>query len=121
MKRITFGERVIASAGYDALRAVMELEFTQTGNVSRFHNVSEEIWYGLKRADFPDRFFQKYIRGRYEECRISYSPLIRQSGEGRGARQERSSAGTVSYERGESRQSAGKRESAALEAPRRQV
>lgn len=67
MRRITFGERVIASAGYDALRAVMELEFTQTGNISRFLNVSEEIWYGLKKADYPDRYFQTHIRGRYEE------------------------------------------------------
>ena len=67
MRRITFGGRVIASAGYDALRAVMELEFTQTGNISRFLNVSEEIWYGLRMADYPDKYFQKHIRGNYEE------------------------------------------------------
>lgn len=71
MRRITFGEKVIASAGYDALRAVMELEFTQTGRVSRFHNVSEETWYGLKNADFPDKYFQKNIRGKYEEHRLA--------------------------------------------------
>lgn len=71
MRRITFGEKVIASAGYDALRAVMELEFTQTGYVSRFQNVSEETWYGLKNADFPDKYFQKNIRGRYEEHRLA--------------------------------------------------
>lgn len=73
MRRITFGERVIASAGYDALRAVMELEFTQTGSISRFHNVSEEIWYGLKKSDFPDKYFQRHIRGRYEEYRLTGS------------------------------------------------
>lgn len=67
MRRITFGEKVIASAGYDALRGVMELEFTQTGNISRFLGVSEEIWYGLKMADFPDKYFRTHIRGRYEE------------------------------------------------------
>lgn len=67
MNRITFGERVIASAGYDAQQAVMELEFTQTGEVRRFEGVSEEIWYGLKNSDYPDRYFQRNIRGKYEE------------------------------------------------------
>lgn len=71
MRRITFGGKVIASAGYDALKAVMEMEFTQTGGVTRFYNVSEETWYGLKNAEFPDRYFQKNIRGRYEEHRFA--------------------------------------------------
>ena len=67
MKRITFGERVIASAGYDAQRAWLELEFTQTGKISLFMAVPEEVWYGLKNADFPDRYFHRNIRGKYEE------------------------------------------------------
>lgn len=67
MERITFGERVIASGGYDAQQAVMELEFTRTGQIRQYVGVSEEIWYGLKAADFPDRYFQRNIRGKYEE------------------------------------------------------
>jgi len=70
MKRITFGEKVIASAGYDALCAILELEFTRTGQVSQFFDVTEEVWYGLKNADFPDRYFQRRIRGRYPERRL---------------------------------------------------
>lgn len=70
MYRVTFGERVIASAGYDALRAIMELEFTRTGQVTRFEDVAEEVWYGLKNADHPDRYFQRHIRGKYEERRL---------------------------------------------------
>lgn len=67
MNRITFGERVIASGGYDAQQAVMEIEFTQTGQIRQYEGVSEEIWYGLKNADYPDRYFQRNIRGKYEE------------------------------------------------------
>lgn len=71
MKRFYFGERIIASAGYDALCACLELEFTQSGCIHHFYNVSEEVWYGLKNADFADRYFQKNIRGKYEEHRIN--------------------------------------------------
>lgn len=74
MRRITFGSRVIASAGYDALRAVLEVEFTQTGRIQRFYNVTEDMWYGLKRAEFPDRYFQKNIRGCFEESRMMGNP-----------------------------------------------
>lgn len=70
MDRITFGERVIASAGYDALCAILELEFTRTGQVSQFYDVTEDVWYGLRNADFPDRYFQRRIRGRYLERRL---------------------------------------------------
>lgn len=69
MRRIVFGERIIASAGYDALRACLEVEFTQTGQITRFWNVPEDVWYGLRNADYADRYFQKNIRGRFgEQC-----------------------------------------------------
>ena len=67
MDRITFGEKLIASGGYDAQMAVMEIEFTQTRRVIQYVGVSEEIWYGLKASYFPDRYFQQNIRGKYEE------------------------------------------------------
>lgn len=67
MKRITFGERVIASGGYDAQKAMMEIEFTQTGQIRQYEGVQEEIWYGLKNAENPDRYFQRNIRGQYAE------------------------------------------------------
>ena len=67
MERITFGERVISEAGYDAQKAIMEIEFTQTGQVTRFEGVSEEVWYGLRNSENADRYFQRNIRGQYEE------------------------------------------------------
>ena len=70
MYRITFGERFIASAGYDALTMELELEFSQTGQVSLFLDVPEEIWYAFKTADYPYKYFQKNIRGKYEEARL---------------------------------------------------
>ena len=70
MYRCTFGGVVIASAGYDALRRLLELEFTQTKHISLYYDVSEEVWYGLKYARSADRYFQEYIRGKYEEERL---------------------------------------------------
>ncbi len=68
MQRITFGK--ITSAGYDALRMKLELEFRPTGRIIVFLDVPEEVWYGLKNADSPDRYFQRYIQGRYLEERL---------------------------------------------------
>ncbi|MBO4291647.1 MAG: KTSC domain-containing protein [Lachnospiraceae bacterium] len=67
MNRITFGERVIASAGYDAQKELMEVEFTRTRQIRQFVGVQEDIWYGLKNSEIPDRYFQRNIRGRYAE------------------------------------------------------
>jgi len=67
MKRITFGEKVIASAGYDAQRAWLELEFTQTGKTILFISVPEDVWYGLQNTDFPDKYFRRHIRNKFEE------------------------------------------------------
>lgn len=69
MYRITFGERIIASAGYDALRKELEVEFTKTGKVCLFCDVDEDAWYGLKFSDCPDKYFRKCISGRYLEQR----------------------------------------------------
>lgn len=70
MDRITFGERLIASAGYDVLRGELVVEFTRTRQVCLYQDVTEEIWYGLKYAEYADRYFQKNIRGRYEERKL---------------------------------------------------
>ena len=63
----TFGGIVIASAGYDPQTMQMKLVFTQTKEVSLFHDVPEDVWYGLKCARSADRYFRDYIRGKYEE------------------------------------------------------
>lgn len=70
MNRITFGTKLIASSGYDAQMAVLVIEFAQTGQVIRYMDVSEEIWYGFKTSYFPDQFFQHHIMGRFEEHRL---------------------------------------------------
>ena len=67
MNRITFGTKLIASGGYDAQMAVLVIEFAQTRQVIQYIDVSEEIWYGFKSSGFPDRYFQYYIMGKFEE------------------------------------------------------
>ena len=67
MYRCTFGGIVIASAGYNPQTMQLELKFTQTGGISLFHDVPEDVWYGLKFARSADRYFRDYIRGKYEE------------------------------------------------------
>lgn len=67
MKRCRFGGRVIHSAGYDAQCEVLEIEFTEDGEIWQYQEVSEEIWYRLKQGDTPDFYFQKYIKGHYPE------------------------------------------------------
>ena len=67
MYRSTFGGIVIASAGYDPQTMRLELEFTQTKEISLFNDVPEDVRYGLKYARSADRYFRDYIRGKYEE------------------------------------------------------
>ena len=67
---VTFGERLISAAGYDALMMELKVVFTRTGDVCLYRDVSEDVWYGLKFAELPDRYFQKCIRGRFEEHRL---------------------------------------------------
>ncbi|MBP5282343.1 MAG: KTSC domain-containing protein [Lachnospiraceae bacterium] len=70
MKRTVFGEKVIASAGYDPLTRELEVEFARLGEVYLYTDVDEDAWYGLKFADYADTYFRKYIRTKYTGHRI---------------------------------------------------
>ncbi|MBR1930455.1 MAG: KTSC domain-containing protein [Lachnospiraceae bacterium] len=71
MFRFKFATMTIASAGYDAQRALLEVEFAQDGQIIRYYEVPEELWYRFKRESSPDIFFHKFIKGCYVEKRIS--------------------------------------------------
>ncbi|WP_169582510.1 MULTISPECIES: KTSC domain-containing protein [Microbacterium] len=64
MRRRALESGAIASAGYDADVAVLELEFT-SGEVYRFYAVPPSIHRGLIGADSAGRFFREHIRDRY--------------------------------------------------------
>jgi hypothetical protein len=55
---------VIASAGYDAGTAVLEIEFT-SGDVYRYFAVPPSVHRGLLSADSAGRYFARHIRHVY--------------------------------------------------------
>lgn len=55
----------IASAGYDALCAILELEFCSGGEIWQFYDVPEQVWYEWRRTEAAQSFFHTHISGRY--------------------------------------------------------
>lgn len=70
MLRCKFAARTVASAGYDAQYAVLEVEFAQDGQVMQYLGVPEDLWYRFRRETWPDDFFHSNIKGCYTERRI---------------------------------------------------
>lgn len=62
--------RVITSAGYDAQLQLLEIEFASDGQIWRFENVPEEIWYQFRKHHLPEMFFRNFIMGHYPEYRM---------------------------------------------------
>ncbi len=70
MHRLRFGGAAIAAAGYDAQCALLEIEFTQGGQIWQYVDVPEETWYRFRSEEGPDMFFHRHIKGYYDEKRI---------------------------------------------------
>jgi hypothetical protein len=64
MRRDRLDSTAIASAGYDAGTAVLELKFT-SGEVYRYFAVPPSIHRGLLSADSAGRFFRESVRDVY--------------------------------------------------------
>lgn len=60
----------ISSAGYDALCAILELEFISDGEIWQFYDVPEYIWYEWRQSREAAAYFHTYIAGRYEARHI---------------------------------------------------
>lgn len=69
MERCNFFGKIIASAGYDAQCALLEIKFVKGGRLSRFCDVPEEIWYIFRCAGDPDMYFHKNIKCRFKELK----------------------------------------------------
>lgn len=69
-RRCKFPGAVIASAGYDAQCEVLEIEFSQDGQIWHYFSVPEDIWYRFKCGVNPELFFHRYIKGCYIEKRV---------------------------------------------------
>lgn len=68
--RIKMALEGIAGAGYDALCAVLELEFLPDGEVWRFYDVPEQVWYEWRRTESCISFFHTNIAGKYRAEQI---------------------------------------------------
>jgi hypothetical protein len=64
VRRHPLDSTAIASAGYDATTAVLELEFT-SGEVYRYFAVPPSVHRGLRAAESAGNFFRERIRDVY--------------------------------------------------------
>ena len=64
VKRKQLESAAIASAGYDASTAVLELEFT-SGEIYEYFAVPRSVHEGLLRAESAGRYFRERIREVY--------------------------------------------------------
>lgn len=64
MHRERFESSVIASAGYDAIHGVLDVEFT-SGVVYRYSLVPPSVWRALREAPSAGRYFGARIRDVY--------------------------------------------------------
>lgn len=71
MKRWKMASDFIASTGYDALCAVLEVEYRPDGQIRQYLDVPENIWYALKAAPSPEGYLHLNIIGKYEERNLS--------------------------------------------------
>lgn len=72
MRRNRVGTADIISVGYDAQKAVLEIEFRVDGQVWQYYEVPEDLWYCFRNAAFDDLFYYKNISGKYNEKLIYF-------------------------------------------------
>lgn len=70
MERKRVGTAGIASMGYNAQQAVLEIEFRTDGQVWQYYEVPEDIWYEFRNTVSTDAFYYRHISGKYMERRI---------------------------------------------------
>lgn len=61
MERIPVSSSNLASVGYDASNAVLEIEFNH-GGVYQYFGVSEEIYHGLMSAGSHGSYFDQFVK-----------------------------------------------------------
>ena len=71
MYRVRFASVAILSAGYDAQRAMLEVEFSGDGQIFRYYEVPEDLWYRFRGESSPDCFFNQCIKGYFVEKRMT--------------------------------------------------
>ncbi|RYZ02676.1 MAG: KTSC domain-containing protein [Myxococcales bacterium] len=70
MLREVVSSSTLRSIGYDSRTRTLEVEFA-TGSVYRYLPVPGEVWTALRRAESKGRYFQRFVRDRFEAERVS--------------------------------------------------
>ncbi len=70
MRRLPLDSSSLASAGFDAARNILEVEFGN-GHVYQYFDVPESVFSELLEAGSKGRYFIKRVRGPYRFKRLS--------------------------------------------------
>lgn len=73
MERQPIKSVILRSAGYDAEKKVLEIEFT-SGQVYRFHAVPEKVWTGLVQSTEAGKYFSEKIRPKFQSRPVAGHP-----------------------------------------------
>ena len=71
MDRVPVDSTSLASVGYDRERAILEVQFRDSGDVYAYLDVPEDAYRALLAAESLGRYFNYEIRGRYEYRKVS--------------------------------------------------
>lgn len=69
MLREVVSSSSLRSIGYDARTRTLEVEFA-SGSVYRYGPVPSEVWSALRRADSKGKYFQEFVRDRFDPERV---------------------------------------------------
>lgn len=69
MKRVAVTSSMIASIGYDADGAVLEIEFT-TGDIYQYQGVPADVHAGLMQAESHGRYFNEHVREIFPHLKV---------------------------------------------------
>lgn len=69
MEREVVKSSNLLSAGYDADKKILEVEFNG-GTLYQFKDVESEIWQEFQRTDSKGKFFHSAIKNRYTHRKI---------------------------------------------------
>ncbi len=65
MRRLAVISSAIRSAGYNAGTQVLELEFTETGNVYRYFKVPAKTYRSFMKAASKGKYYNRYIKNNF--------------------------------------------------------
>ena len=70
MERQYVNSSMITSIGYDSDTSTLEVEFKSNGTIWDYPDFPEYLWYEFEASDSKGKFFNQFIKGRYNEYRV---------------------------------------------------